>query len=349
MEDEQPKQFPWRENSPFPFPSQGTGEEGKRDSTPSHDHWKPDESYELKEWGGPTFPNPYQPQKEPFSAWALPLGLFVLTVFTTLWAGAYQINTKQTSGAWDFLMNYPGSLINGLPFAGTLLGILVTHEFGHYVLSRIHRVPASLPLFIPGPPHFIGTFGAIIRMRSPIMNRRALFDIGVAGPIAGFIAAVFALIVGLSLSEVIPRDHVFGIQLGEPLLLQFFAWIIFGPIPATYDIVLHPIGFAAWFGLFVTALNLIPLGQLDGGHVAFAVFGNRQRTLALAIMPILLVLGLTGWPGWILWAGLAGLVGISHPPVIDPETLLGRKRIWVAWSALAIFILTFAPVPFSLG
>ena len=304
--------------------------------------------HDLEEWNTHLSFRSHPPQSA-FSKWGLPIGLFILTVFTTLWAGAYQLNTKPVTGAWDFLIKYPSSLIRGLPFAGTLLAILVTHEFGHYIFSRIHRVPASFPLFIPGPPHFIGTFGAVIRMRSPIMNRRALFDIGVAGPITGFIAAVIALILGLSLSEILPRDRVFGLQLGEPLLLQFFAWLTFGPIPDNYDIVLHPIGFAAWFGFFVTALNLIPLGQLDGGHVAYALFGPRQRTLALAVIPILLVLGLTGWPGWILWAGLAGLVGIGHPPIVDPETALGRKRMWVAWSALGIFVVSFAPVPFYLG
>ncbi|MDR4494260.1 MAG: site-2 protease family protein [Nitrospirales bacterium] len=309
--------------------------------------------------GEPFHPEPYDPPHDveeahphtssAFSTWGLPLLLFVLTIFTTLWAGAYQVNTKPVRGAWDFLVRYPGSLINGLPFAGTLLGILVTHELGHYVLSRIHRVPASLPLFIPGPPHFIGTFGAVIRMKSPIMNRRALFDIGVAGPIAGFIAAVFAIIIGLSYSHVVPKEHTFGLQLGEPLLLQFFAWFMFGPIPSTHDIVLHPIAFAAWFGFFVTAINLLPLGQLDGGHVVYAVLGRRQRSLAIAIIPILLYLGFTGWPGWILWVGLAGMVGIAHPPVSDPYTLLGKKRRWVAWAALVIFIVTFAPVPFSVN
>ena len=286
------------------------------------------------------------PTETTFSDWGLPLLLFGLTILTTLWAGALHLNTNPVNGAWDFLTKYPSSLIRGVPFAGTLLGILVTHELGHYVLSRIHRVPASFPLFIPGPPHFIGTFGAVIQMKSPIMNKRALFDIGVAGPITGFIAAVLALTIGLSLSEVVPRTQTFGLQLGEPLFLQFIAWLIFGPIPETHDIVLHPIGFAAWFGFFVTALNLIPLGQLDGGHVAFAVFGKRQRTLALIAIPILLFLGMIGWPGWILWAGLAGLVGLSHPPVIDPDTTLGAKRTWVAWIALAIFVLSFSPVPF---
>ena len=289
------------------------------------------------------------PPPNNFSQYGLPLLLFVLTVFTTLWAGAFQVNTKPTLGAWDFLTRYPHSLLNGLPFAATLLGILVTHELGHYVLSRIHRVPASLPLFIPGPPHFIGTFGAVIRMKSPIMNRRALFDIGVAGPIAGFIAALLAILVGLSYSEVVPREQTFGLQLGEPLLLQFFAWLMFGPIPPTHDIVLHPIAFAAWFGFFVTAINLLPLGQLDGGHVVYAVLGRRQRNLALAIIPILIYLGLTGWPGWILWVGLAGIVGIAHPPVSDPYTTLGKTRRWVAWAALIIFVVTFAPVPFSVN
>jgi hypothetical protein len=289
------------------------------------------------------------PPPSTFSAWGLPILLFGLTVFTTLWAGAYQVNTKPVTGAWDFLTKYPESLFNGFPFAATLLGILVIHELGHYVLARIHRVPASFPLFIPGPPQFIGTFGAVIRMRSPIMNRQALFDIGVAGPIAGFMAAVIAVIVGLSFSYVVPKEHAFGLQLGEPLLLQGFAWLMFGPIPPTHDLVLHPIAFAAWFGFFVTAINLLPLGQLDGGHVAFAVFGRQQRQLAYATVPILIYLGFTGWPGWIVWVGMAGIMGLTHPPVTDPDIRLGKGRRWVAWGALIIFLITFAPVPFSVG
>jgi membrane-associated protease RseP (regulator of RpoE activity) len=299
----------------------------------------------------PRYPFYQEPLPPPntFSDWGLPILLFGLTAFTTLWAGAYQVNTKPVTGAWDFLTTYPDSLINGLPFAATLLGILVTHEMGHYVLSRIHRVPASFPLFIPGPPQFIGTFGAVIRMRSPIMRRRALFDIGVAGPIAGFFAAVLALIIGLSFSYVIPKEQTFGLQLGEPLLLQGFAWLMFGPIPLTHDLVLHPIAFAAWFGFFVTAINLLPLGQLDGGHVAFAVFGRQQRQLAYMTVPILLYLGFTGWPGWFIWVGMAGIIGLAHPPVADPDVGLGKGRRWVAWGALIIFIITFAPVPFSVG
>jgi membrane-associated protease RseP (regulator of RpoE activity) len=291
---------------------------------------------------------PDEPAGVRISALGLPVGLFLATVFTTLWAGAYASRSRPGQGAWEFLLSDPLSLLNGIPFAATLLGILVTHELGHYVLSRIHRVPASLPLFIPGPPHFIGTFGAIIRIRGPIMSRKALFDIGVAGPLAGFAVALVALVIGLRLSTVVLDQGHFGLRLGEPLLLQFASWMVVGPLPQGYDVVLHPIGFAAWLGIFVTSLNLIPIGQLDGGHVAYALWGERQRTVALAMLPILLVLGFVGWPGWFLWAGMAGIWGFAHPPVQDPETVLGPTRIWVGRLALAIFVLTFAPIPFSL-
>jgi membrane-associated protease RseP (regulator of RpoE activity) len=288
------------------------------------------------------------PVRSTLSDWLWPISLFVMTIFTTLWAGAYATHADPFQGAWRFLVDNPAALAKGIPFAGTLLGILVTHEFGHYLLSRIHRVPASLPLFIPGPPHFIGTFGAIIRMRGPILSRKALFDIGVAGPIAGFVVAVIALVFGLRWSTVVADQGLFGLRLGEPLLLQFFTWLVIGPIQQSYEVVLHPVAFAAWFGLFVTSLNLIPIGQLDGGHVVYALWGSRQRTIALAILPVLLVLGFIGWPGWFLWAGMAGVLGLAHPPVLDPHTALGRTRMWIGWTAMAIFALTFAPIPFSI-
>jgi membrane-associated protease RseP (regulator of RpoE activity) len=290
-----------------------------------------------------------EPEPPPPPSAVLPVVLFIATVFTTLWAGAYQGNSVPLRGAWRFLMEEPGALWKGVPFAATLLGILVTHELGHYLFSRFHRVPASFPLFIPGPPHFIGTFGAIIRMRGPIMSRKALFDIGVSGPIAGFVVAVVALIIGLGLSKVVPAERAYGLHLGEPLLLQFLSWVVLGPVAEGYDVVLHPVGFAAWFGLFVTSLNLIPLGQLDGGHVAYALWGDRQRTIAMAVVPTLIVLGFVGWHGWFVWAGLAGLVGFTHPPVRDSGAVLGRTRVLVGWATLVIFAITFAPIPFSIG
>ncbi len=286
-------------------------------------------------------------EETPFSKWTLPISLFVATIFTTLWAGAYQAYSGPIHGPVNFLLEHPETLWRGIPFAATLLLILVTHECGHYVLSRIHGVPASLPLFIPGPPYFIGTFGAIIRLRAPIMNRRALFDIGVAGPLAGFVVAVAALVIGLNLSTVVDRTATYGLQLGEPLLLQFISWLVVGSLPSGADIVLHPVGFAAWFGLFVTSLNLIPIGQLDGGHVAYALWGSRQRTIAFATVPLLIVLGFVGWPGWFLWAFMAGLWGFGHPPVLDPHMPLGQGRVIVGWLALVVFVLTFAPIPFS--
>ncbi len=288
-----------------------------------------------------------EPERSRSGVW-LPATLFGVTVFTTLWAGAYHTNTEVFVGAWEFIRRDPSVLLAGIPFALTLLGILVTHEMGHYVLSRIHRVPASFPLFIPGPPHFIGTFGAIIRMRGPILSRKALFDIGVAGPLAGFVVALVALIIGLSRAEIVPAEQPYGLQLGEPLLLQFCAWLVVGPIPAGKDIALDAVGFAAWFGLFITFLNLIPIGQLDGGHVAYALWGEQQHRIAIGMVPVLLLLGMVGWPGWFVWAGLAGFIGLAHPPVQDPQVALGRTRVWVGWLAFAIFILTFSPIPFSI-
>lgn len=295
------------------------------------------EPVELEEEVEPSF----------FSKWTLPVSLFLVTIFTTLWAGAYQVYNGPVRGPLNFLLASPEALWQGIPFAGALLFILTTHELGHYLLSKIHRVPASLPLFIPGPPHFIGTFGAIIRVRGPILSRRALFDIGVAGPLAGFVVAVIVLVVGLSLSTVVDRTATFGLHLGEPLLLQFMSWIVIGPLSPEADVVLHPIGFAAWFGLFVTSLNLLPIGQLDGGHVAYALWGRRQRTMALVFLPILLILGFYGWSGWFLWAFMAGLWGVGHPPVMDSHVPLGRNRTIVGWIALGVFVVTFAPVPFS--
>ena len=281
-----------------------------------------------------------------FSRWILPSILLVLTVFTTLWAGAFQAYPRKLAGPVRMLIDAPETLWLGVPFAATLICILITHELGHYVFSRIHRVPASLPLFIPGPPHMIGTFGAVIRVNGPIKDRRALFDIGVAGPLAGFAVAVVALIFGLFLSSVVDRTSTIG-QLGEPLLLKFMAWLIIGPLPPQVDVLLHPVAFAAWLGLFITSLNLIPIGQLDGGHVAYALWGTRHQTIALAVLPLVIALGFVGWPGWFLWALLAMIFGFGHPPVSNPQVPLGRSRILVSWIAFAVFVLSFAPVPFS--
>ncbi|HPV83791.1 MAG TPA: tRNA pseudouridine(13) synthase TruD, partial [Nitrospira sp.] len=222
-------------------------------------------------------------------------------------------------------------------------------EMGDIERSVIEEEGISEKDFIvPGLPHFVGTFGAIIRMRAPLTDRRALFDIGVAGPIAGFVVAVIALVIGLRLSTVVPIQGNYGMHLGEPLLLQFASWVVIGPLGPTADVILHPVGFAAWFGLFITSLNLLPIGQLDGGHVAYALLGERQRSVAVALVPILMVFGWLGWKGWFLWVGLAGLMGLAHPPVRNPGRALGATRVLIGWIALLIFAVTFSWEPFVL-
>jgi membrane-associated protease RseP (regulator of RpoE activity) len=263
--------------------------------------------------------------------------LFIATIFTTLLAGTFQqgINVFQN----------PSGLARGIPFSFTLMAILLTHEMGHYLTSRYHGVGATLPYFIPAPS-IIGTFGAFIRMTSPILNKRALLDIGASGPIAGFVVAIGAVAIGLHYSTVVETPTLEGMKLGSPLIFSFISELMIGPVPQGFDVLLHPIAFAGWIGMFVTALNLIPSGQLDGGHVVYAVLGTRHRIISLAMIPILILMGMYGWPGWYLWAFLPLIFGINHPPVLDSESPLDFTRQIIGWISLAIFILTFTPTPF---
>lgn len=280
------------------------------------------------------------PQPEPRPAYGLALSLFLATLGTTLLAGAL------LDGADPF--RRPAELARGVPFAFTLLAILLTHEMGHYITSRHYGVRASLPYFIPAPPYpfMIGTFGAFISMRSPILRRGPLLEIGAMGPIAGFVVAVVAVVVGLQHSTVQPADSLQGMKLGSPLLLQGLSALMVKAPPEGHDLLLHPIAFAGWIGLFVTALNLLPIGQLDGGHITYALFGRRHRTVSIVAVLALGILGLW-WPGWLVWGVLGALIGLRHPPVIDQELPLNRRQRVIAWTSLAIFVLTFTPVPFS--
>jgi membrane-associated protease RseP (regulator of RpoE activity) len=266
--------------------------------------------------------------------------LFGLTFLTTLAAGALQLGID--------IISQPGRLIEGLPFAGTLMAILLSHELGHYFVSRHHRTVATLPYFIPAPSLF-GTFGAFIKMKSPIITRRALVDIGASGPIVGFCFSLVAVAVGLSLSRVIAIPEAgASMVLGESLIFKAIAWVVLGPIPEGMDIVLHPVAFAGWIGLFVTSLNLLPIGQLDGGHVMYAVIGERHRKVSKALVGLLAVVGLLSWPGWVIWAVLMLVLGLRHPPVVYWEPGLQRSRRAVALAALVIFILTFVPTPMEI-
>jgi len=217
----------------------------------------------------------------------LHLILFLLTLLSTLVAGA--VFQKGIN-----ILKEPWRISEGAPFALTLMAILLSHELSHYLASKRHHTKATLPYFIPAPITLIGTFGAFIKMKSPIITRRALIDIGASGPIAGFVLSVIASVIGLSYSTVVPVAETKGIaiSLGDSLLYSFLSNLVIGEIPDTHEILLHPVAFAGWLGLFVTSLNLIPIGQLDGGHIAFAFLGKKHEGLSKILVSALLVLGL---------------------------------------------------------
>ena len=286
--------------------------------------------------------------------------LFVVTLISTLYVGATYGATEMP----DSLLS-PAFLIQGWPFALTLLGILTAHEFGHYFAARYHGVKVTLPYFIPMPIGF-GTMGAFIAMKEPISDRRKLFDIGVAGPLAGLVLAVPLLFIGLSTSPMTDFAPGPNMMLEGNSLLYYFAKIaIFGrALPdwtAGLDVLMNQVTFAAWIGLLVTALNLLPVGQLDGGHTVFALFGEKARLLnkiTLGLMAFFAVAGLAivqeyipalesvGFSGWFMWIALIFFViGPHHPPALDDVTQLDARRRWIGYFVILIFIVTFTPVP----
>lgn len=266
--------------------------------------------------------------------------LFILTLISTILAGT-------VCAGVDFLSD-PKKIYKGLPFALTLMAILLVHELAHYVASRKHNVKATLPYFIPAPT-IIGTFGAFIRIKSPIATKKALLDIGVSGPIAGFIMATVVSIVGLSLSKVIPiEDTRWPLHLGNSLLFNILSKIVLDFQPHSQTILLHPVAFAGWIGLFVTSLNLIPIGQLDGGHIAYALFGEKHIFLSSTLIVIMTLLGVLLWEGWVIWVIVLLIVGLRHPPVLYREVPLDYKRKFLGWLAFLIFVFTFIPVPFKI-
>jgi len=273
--------------------------------------------------------------------------LFVATLFTTLLAGAGFAGVsalpaiRAVLNTGDLARLLP-VLLAGAPFAGTLLFILGVHEMGHYVAARLHGVQVTLPYFIP-VPFGLGTFGAFIQMKSPVENRKALFDVGLAGPLAGLAVALPLMVVGLLLSEVVVRTVTQG--LGASLLLR---WMVDFLVPhaANEAVRLHPIAIAAWFGLLVTGFNLLPMGQLDGGHVAYAVLGKWARPLALATFALMLVLGFTVWSGWYTWAFFALITGLRHAEPLNDITPLDWGRRLIALGTVVLFGLLFTPRPF---
>jgi len=274
--------------------------------------------------------------------------LFVLTVLSTLAAGCL------VAGSFPFVtfdpFGQPLRMLDGVPFSFTLLAILGTHEFGHYFTARHYGASVSLPFFIPAPPpiFLFGTMGAVIRMRSPARDRNSLFDIAVAGPLAGLAVAVPALLVGLGWSRVgmVLPEHA-GLTFGDSLLMRLLTWMVFGPIPPGMDVFVHPVALAGWVGLFVTALNLFPVGQLDGGRIAYALVGARHRQVSIATFVGLIGLGAVFQSAnWIVFGLLIlFLMGFHHAPPLDDLTPLSRRRYALGIFCLILLIALIPPVP----
>ena len=288
--------------------------------------------------------------------WWLNLLLFALTLLSTTIFGfalarafstGEPLNVSLVFAGYERLAHGDTHLWSGLQFSVPLLLILLAHEFGHYFDCRRWKVDGSLPYFLPSPTLF-GTCGAFIRIRSPIYSRKALFDIGVSGPIAGFVMLVPFLVLGVSFSHIVPTAaNQARFVFGTPLALRALEALRFPHVPTGY-VSLHPVAVAAWAGLLATAINLLPMGQLDGGHILYAVLGERwHRFVTLTFIGVLVVLGFFYWAWWV-WAVLLFLFGRRHPLVYD-QTPLSRGRIWLSVAALAMFLLSFSLVPVSIS
>lgn len=290
--------------------------------------------------------------------------LFLATLFTATVLGGYLLLAMRTdvlvlAPPWldpvtiRTILGNPVALRLGLQFALAALFILLCHEFGHYLACRRHRLPATLPYFLPAPIG-VGTFGAFIRIRGAIRWKRQLLEVGVAGPIAGFVALLPVLALGLAWSEPAAVGMDAGPEFasmlllvpGESLLTRLLSWAFHGSLPPGTVLNLHPFALAGWVGLVATMLNLLPLGQLDGGHILYAAVGRFQRWVA---WPLWALLGLGGvvWPGWWVWFAATLVLGLRHPPVLDEDQPLDRRGRILAAIALGIFILSFMPVPLS--
>ena len=282
-------------------------------------------------------PDPASPSPRSGIVWNIVL--LVLTFITTTWAGASHRGLD--------MFRQPSHFWSGLSYSLPLLLILGVHELGHYVVARRRGVDASLPYFIP-VPFGLGTFGAIIRIRSAFPDRRAAFDVGIAGPLAGFAVAVVALIFGLQTSELVPASAGIGTEVTSSILLGWIAsWLATGSLTAADAILFSPLAFAGWLGLLITALNLLPIGQLDGGHIAYGLLGRRRaQQVGVVALLLLVLLGVFYWSGWLVWAFIAFFVtGFQHDPARDEITGLSFGRRVVGMAALVLLLLIMAPVP----
>jgi membrane-associated protease RseP (regulator of RpoE activity) len=297
------------------------------------------------------------PRKRFQHVWWKHILLFALTLLTTTLVGEFRyLAFLSDFGRTQLQITEPSALLHGLWYSLTIIGILGAHEMGHYLACRRYQVDATLPYFLPlylGPVGLqIGTLGAVIRIKEPFPTRKILFDVGIAGPIAGFVVLVPALFLGMYLSNVTvsPPPETLT-YIGKPLLFRFARWLVFGPIPDGSIVNLHPMVFAAWFGMLATALNLLPFGQLDGGHITYATLGRLSTPISLVTVASALVMTYIS-RSWLLMTVLMVAMllafGPRHPPVLNEYEPLGRGRRRLALFALAMLILCFTPVPIEL-
>jgi membrane-associated protease RseP (regulator of RpoE activity) len=289
-----------------------------------------------REGGGHSVAFAVEPARKPTRMW-LHAVLLGATILTTMFVGALHVNANPLSNPFDILKGWPFSL-------GVIL-VLGSHELAHYLVARRLGVDATPPYFLPVPHPMTGTMGAFIRIRSAVPSRSALVRVGAAGPIVGFAVAVPVAVVGLALSRYQPVEPQGGIPLGSPLLFSLLAQLLHGSAPAGTDLMLHPVAFAGWLGMFVTALNLVPAGQLDGGHITYAILGRHYRAFTFVVLGLLLAGGLV-WMGWPFWAMMTAAFGLQHPPPLDDVTPLSRADVLLALTALAVMVMSFTPVPF---
>jgi len=299
------------------------------------------------------------PVRLTFRAYALPLLLLLASVVTTTANGARFMQNfvhglppvvrDSDLWPWGWLAKHPAMWVTGWAFSASLLGILLIHEFGHYFACRFHRIRATLPWVLPAPT-LSGTAGAIIQIRSRIPNRDALMDVGIYGPLAGYIASALAIAVGFILSRTAPAHAAHALVRfgGQPLTIRLLHALLLRwdpAIPAFDSITPHPVLVAGWIGLFITSLNLIPGGQLDGGHILYAVSPRAHKIVTAALPFVLFLMGAVYWVGWLLWGAVLLLPAMRHPQPPD-VTHLSRTRLLLAFVGLAIFALTFTPAPF---
>lgn len=336
---------------------------------PSHAGPSPEFAQALKAWRGDYYwsdepdgrhlvlTHPAGPR--PGERWVVHALLFAATLFTTtlggaVLSGAVSADAAMTLGDWGDI--FASGWRHGLSFSLPLLAILLCHELGHYITARRYHLDVSPPFFLPGPPVpvGIGTLGAFIRLRTILTDRRQLLDVGAAGPFAGFLVALPVLWIGLALSRPVTEAGAHGMQvwlregqlwqLGDSIVTHVVRLLAFGRAPA---VALHPIAVAGWFGMFVTALNLLPMAQLDGGHILYAALPRRHEWFGRGFWVLIMLLGWF-WSGWLVWGALVLVLSrgrLGHPPVLDAYRPLPPTRRWLAWASLALFLATFTPIP----